>query len=198
MKTLSNITSVEYTINRQKRRERQKHDAFVLWFTGLSGAGKSTIANLVEEKLHQMGVATYALDGDNIRQGINRNLGFSATDREENLRRVAEIAKLMVDAGIVVLAAFISPTNENRAMIEEIIGKEDYIEVFIDTSLEECEKRDVKGLYKKARAGKISQFTGISVPYDAPIQPAIHIQTALETPAQAVEKILNFVQERLH
>ena len=163
----------------------------------MSGSGKSTIANLVEQALFDKGVDVFSLDGDNIRSGINKGLSFSAEDRNENLRRIAEIAKLFVSSGTVTLAAFVSPMLEDRAMIKTIVGAEDFIEVFIDASVEECERRDVKGLYKKARAGEIPNFTGLSAPYEAPISPDIHITTENTSKQEAVSQILEFVASKL-
>ena len=170
------------------------HKGFTLWFTGLSGSGKSTIANRVEQELFKKGLKTYTLDGDNIRTGINRGLGFSEEDRHENLRRIAEVAKLFVDAGIITIGAFVSPLEKDRELIKSIIGENDFIEIFVDTSLEECERRDVKGLYKKARAGEIKNFTGIDAPYEAPKHPDILIETEKESIEEAVQKVINFVE----
>src|SRR5690554_3913167 len=191
-----NIIKHNYQITRNTRNQKNNHKSFVLWFTGLSGSGKSTIANKVEEALFLNDMQTYTLDGDNIRLGINKGLGFSAEDRSENLRRIAEVAKLFVDAGTITLAAFVSPTRGDRQLVKETIGSNDFIEIFIDTPLEECERRDVKGLYKKARAGEIKNFTGIDAPYEPPTNPDIHIQTTQETVAEAVAKIVNFIKEK--
>jgi bifunctional enzyme CysN/CysC len=163
----------------------------VLWFTGLSGAGKSTIANLVERRLHALGRSTYILDGDNVRHGLNRDLGFTDADRVENIRRVAEVAKLMADAGLIVLVSFISPFRAERRMAREMLEDGEFIEVFVDTPLEEAEKRDVKGLYKKARAGELKHFTGVSSPYEAPEQPEIRIDTTRVTPEAAAEALVD-------
>jgi adenylylsulfate kinase len=190
-----NIIKHEFTISRKRRNEANKHPSFVLWFTGLSGSGKSTIANAVEEQLFARGMQTYALDGDNIRSGINNDLGFTEADRNENLRRIAEIAKLFVDAGIITLASFISPTRKDRAMVKEIIGEAHFFEIFIDTPLEVCEQRDPKGLYKKARAGEIKHFTGIDAPYEAPQNPHLHILTENNTPEACVKKVITFVEQ---
>lgn len=193
----NNLTIHDYKISRKKRNNQKKHPSFVLWFTGLSGSGKSTIANLVEIELFNLGLNTYSLDGDNIRLGINNNLGFTKEDRHENLRRIAEISKLFVDAGIIAIAAFISPLKEDREMVKNIIGEEDFIEIFIDTSLEECERRDVKGLYKKARNGEIKNFTGIDAPYETPVNPDLCIRTEKETPKEITNKIITFVKTKL-
>jgi len=168
----------------------------VLWFTGLSGAGKSTIANLVEKRLYSLGRRTYLLDGDNVRHGLNRDLGFTDADRVENIRRVAEVAKLFVDAGLIVLTSFISPFRAERKMARQLMDAGEFIEVFIDTPLAVAEARDVKGLYKKARAGQLMNFTGIDSPYEAPEAPEIHIQTTALTPEEAAEQIIIHLQEK--
>lgn len=190
---MNNIIPQDYTISKKDRSELNGHKPLVIWFTGLSGSGKSTIANLVEKELHATGIHTYSLDGDNIRGGINKDLGFSEENRTENLRRIAEVAKLFCDAGTVVLSAFITPLERDREMIKQIVGKENFIEVFINTSLEECERRDVKGLYKKARAGEIKNFTGINAPFEIPANPSITIHTENESKEGAADKILGHV-----
>lgn len=192
-----NIVKQDYTINRKDREKINKHHSFLIWFTGLSGSGKSTIANLLELKLHELKVHTYSLDGDNLRRGLNKNLAFSEEDRNENLRRTAEVAKLFIDAGVVVIAAFISPYIKTREEIKEIVGADNYVEVYVNTALEICEERDVKGLYKKARMGEIKNFTGISAPFEAPINPTIEIKTPLDSPEAAVEKIMNVIKSKL-
>ena len=192
-----NIVSQNYNITITERRAKNKHQSFLIWFTGLSGSGKSTIANQVEHRLFELGVHTYTLDGDNIRKGINKNLSFSPEDRTENIRRIAEISNLMVDAGLVVLAAFISPYKKDRENIKTILKDVNFVEVFINTSVEECERRDVKGLYKKARAGEIKNMTGISAPYEAPENPDIEIKTENETIAQAVDRIVAYITPKL-
>jgi adenylylsulfate kinase len=191
------IIKQDYTVNRQDREKMNKHRSFLIWFTGLSGSGKSTIANMLEKKLNEQNIHTYSLDGDNLRGGLNKNLTFSREDRNENLRRTAEVAKLFVDAGTVVIAAFISPYIKTRKEIKEIVGAENYVEVFVNTSLEVCEQRDVKGLYKKARTGEIKNFTGISSVYEAPLNPTIEIKTPLESPDAAVEKIMAVIKNKL-
>ncbi|WP_408591124.1 sulfate adenylyltransferase subunit CysN [Novosphingobium sp.] len=165
--------------------------ASVLWFTGLSGSGKSTIANLVEKKLHAMGKHTFLLDGDNVRHGLNKDLGFTEADRIENIRRVGEVARLMTDAGLIVLTAFISPFRAEREMVRKLLPEGEFVEVFIDTPLEEAERRDVKGLYKKARAGQLRNFTGIDSPYEAPLSPEIRVDTTRESPEDAAERIVD-------
>lgn len=190
----SNITPHQFSITREDRAQSHQHPAFVLWFTGLSGSGKSTIANAVEKALFENGMHTYSLDGDNIRGGINKGLGFTEADRTENLRRIAEVAKLFVDAGIITLAAFISPTQKDRAQVKRIIGESDFFEIYVDTPLHICEQRDPKGLYKKARAGEIKNFTGIDAPYEAPHQPDLILKTEEEPLPELVKKVVTFVQ----
>lgn len=192
-----NIIPHTYHVNINDRRKLNNHNSFLLWFTGLSGSGKSTIANLVEKKLNEQGIKTYSLDGDNIRKGINKDLTFSPEDRKENIRRIAEIANLMIDAGLVVLAAFVSPYKKDRESIRSIVKDINFVEIFINTSLEECERRDTKGLYKKARKGEISNMTGISAPYEAPVEPDIEIKTETESLDSATQKILNYIDNKL-
>ena len=172
-----NIIRHDYSVDRNDRRKNMDQNSFLIWFTGLSGSGKSTIANALDKKLYESGVKTYALDGDNIRKGINKGLTFSPEDRSENIRRIAEVSNLLVDAGIVVLAAFVSPYKKDRENIARIVGNDNFVEIFVNTSLEECERRDVKGLYKKARAGEIKDFTGVNAPYEAPEAPDVEIIT---------------------
>ena len=169
----------------------------MVWFTGLSGSGKSTIAIALERELHRRGLLCRILDGDNIRSGINNNLGFSEEDRVENIRRIAEVGKLFVDTGIITLAAFISPNNALRQMAAEIIGKEDFIEVYVSTPIEECERRDVKGLYAKARRGEIKNFTGISAPFEAPEHPALTLDTSVLSVEESVGKLLELILPKI-
>tara|TARA_S200002703_G_C3797460_1_gene246264 strand:- start:1861 stop:2460 length:600 start_codon:yes stop_codon:yes gene_type:complete len=171
----NNLTKHNFTVTRERREEVSKTKGKVLWFTGLSGSGKSTLANAFDDFLNKNHRSTYLLDGDNIRMGLNKDLGFSPEDRKENIRRIAEVAKLFADSGKVVLTAFISPYEEDRQMAKDIIG-EDYVEIFVDVPLETCEERDPKGLYKKARAGEIKGFTGIDAPYEAPKSPNLHLK----------------------
>jgi adenylylsulfate kinase len=194
---MENIIPHTYHIGKTERNKLNGHNSFVVWFTGLSGSGKSTIANQVENELFKEGIKTFSMDGDNIRKGLNNNLGFSADDRRENLRRIAEVAKLLVESGLVVIASFISPLKKDRALIREIIGKEDFFEVFVNTSLEECERRDVKGLYKKARAGEIKNFTGIDSPYENPENPDMEIKTEVENIEEAVKKVIFQLHDKL-
>lgn len=169
----------------------------VVWMTGLSGSGKSTIAIALERKLHEKGRYTVVLDGDNIRAGINNNLGFTEADRTENIRRIAEVAKLFVQNGAVVVCTFVSPTIAIREQARTIIGADDFIEVFVDTPLEECERRDVKGLYAKARAGEVKHFTGISAPFEAPPAPQLRLATVGHTPETSADELLNYVYPRI-
>ncbi|MDE5610913.1 MAG: adenylyl-sulfate kinase [Odoribacter sp.] len=185
-------------LQREDREALLKQKGVMIWFTGLSGSGKSTLAIALERELHQRGILCRILDGDNIRSGINNNLGFSESDRTENIRRIAEVSKLFVDCGIVTLAAFISPTKAIRQMASEIIGKKDFLEVFVSTPIEECEKRDVKGLYAKARRGEIKEFTGISSPFEAPEQPFISIDTSRQPLEASVKMLLEAILPKIH
>lgn len=194
---MKNIIKHNYHISKADRNKQNAHRSFVIWFTGLSGSGKSTIANHLEKKLFDLGVKTYSLDGDNIRSGLNKGLSFTEEDRTENNRRISEVAKLFMDAGLVTITAFISPLEDDRKKAREIIGDENFIEIFVNTPLEVCEARDVKGLYKKARRGEIDNFTGISSPYEAPVNPDIEIQTENESIEESVEKIFSFLKEKL-
>lgn len=168
----------------------------MIWFTGLSGSGKSTIAIALERELHRRGLLCRILDGDNIRSGINNNLGFSPEDRIENIRRIAEVGRLFVDTGIITLAAFISPTNELRRMAARIIGEDDFFEVYVSTPLEECERRDVKGLYAKARRGEIKEFTGISAPFERPEHPALTLDTSRLSLEESVKQLLDLIEKK--
>lgn len=180
-------------MSRDDKEQLLRQRGMMLWFTGLSGSGKSTVAIALERELHSRGLLCRILDGDNIRSGINNNLGFSAEDRVENIRRIAEVGRLFVDTGIITIAAFISPNNQLREMAAEIIGKDDFVEVFVSTPLEECEKRDVKGLYAKARRGEIKNFTGISAPFEAPEHPDITLDTSKLPVEESVKIILDYV-----
>lgn len=185
------------TLQRADREKLLEQKAVMLWFTGLSGSGKSTLAIALERELHRRGFLCRILDGDNIRAGINKNLGFSEEDRIENIRRIAEVAKLFVDTGIITLAAFISPTNEIRRMAADIIGEDDFLEIYVSTPIEVCEQRDVKGLYKKARKGEIKNFTGISSVFEEPESPALIIDTSKYTVEESVEKLLGLVLDKV-
>lgn len=192
-----NVIPHSFVIGQPERSALKKHAAFLLWFTGLSGSGKSTIANAVEQALVSKGIHTYLLDGDNVRKGLNNNLSFSPADRTENIRRIGEVANLMIDAGLVTLASFVSPYKVDREQVQSIVGEENYIEIFINTPLAECENRDVKGLYAMARRGEIKDFTGISAPYEAPKHPDIEIDTTKVTIAEAVAIILKYIENKL-
>lgn len=181
------------TLNRQDREKLLKQHSKVIWFTGLSGSGKSTLATALEKELYSRGVLCKLLDGDNIRTGINNNLGFTAEDRKENIRRIAEVSKLFINCGVVTLAAFISPTEEIRQQAIEIIGKENFIEIFVNPPLAVCEERDTKGLYKKARKGEIKNFTGISAPFEAPAHPDLDIDTSRYSVSECVDLMLEKV-----
>lgn len=191
-----NIIKHVYGISRELRRQKNGHNSFLVFFTGLSGSGKSTIANALEEKLFREDVRTYTLDGDNIRKGINNDLSFIPDHRTENIRRIGEISKLFIDAGIVTLAAFVAPYEKDRKFICDTIGKENYFEIFVNVSLEVCEQRDVKGLYKKARLGKIKNMTGISAPYEVPKNPNVEV-TEKESVNESVEKIYKILKSKL-
>ncbi len=195
LRRATNIHLQALDISKSARAKAKAQKPVILWFTGLSGSGKSTIANLVEQKLHALGHHTYTLDGDNVRHGLNRDLGFTEADRVENIRRVGEVAKLMVDAGLIVLTAFISPFKAERRLAREIVADDEFLEVFIDTPLEVCEQRDPKGLYKRARAGEIANFTGISSPYEAPENADIHIDTVDADPESHADAIVRQLRE---
>lgn len=189
----NNIIWHEQQITKEKRLHLLKQKPCILWFTGLSGSGKSTIANAVECELFKRGIKTYLLDGDNVRHGLNKDLGFTEMDRIENIRRIGEVSKLFIDSGLIVLTAFISPFKSDRQIARSLVDYDEFIEVFIDTSLEICEKRDPKGLYKKARNGVIKNFTGIDSPYEEPESPQIHIKTIDYSISQSVEKIITYL-----
>ena len=194
MKQQENIHPIFDKMQSREEKEQQlRQRGLTVWFTGLSGSGKSTIAVALERRLSQQGIFSRILDGDNIRTGINRGLGFSEEERRENIRRIAEVSKLFTETGIVTLSAFVSPTNKLREMAREIIGKEDFVEIFVATPLEECERRDVKGLYAKARRGEIKDFTGITSPFEAPESPALAIDTTNLSVEEAVERVLEII-----
>lgn len=184
-------------LSRSDKEELLKQHSVMIWFTGLSGSGKSTIAIALERELQKRGLLCRILDGDNIRSGINNNLGFSAEDRIENIRRIAEIGKLFVDTGIITIVAFISPNNDIREMAANIIGKENFMEIYVSTPIEECERRDVKGLYAKARKGEIKNFTGISAPFEAPQHPALSLDTSKLSVEESVNKLLELILPRV-
>jgi len=183
--------------SREEKEQQLGQRGITVWFTGLSGSGKSTIAIALEQRLSQMGILCRILDGDNVRTGINRGLGFSEEDRRENIRRIAEVCKLFTHTGIVTLAAFVSPTQELRTMAEEIIGAEDFAEIHVSTPLEECERRDIKGLYAKARRGEIRDFTGISSPFEEPQRPVLRIDTTDKSVEECVDEVLNVIEKRI-
>ena len=195
MKT-PNTTYHNATVTRQRREKLNNHKSVVIWFTGLSGAGKSTLAHSVEEELHKLGCRTFVLDGDNVRHGLSSNLTFSDDDRKENIRRVGETAKLMMKAGVIAITAFISPFRKDRDNVRGLLPQEDFIEVFCNASLEVCESRDVKGLYKRARTGEIKNYTGIDSPYEAPINPELVIDTDGETLEESAIKVIELLKSK--
>ena len=194
---MNNIHPHNYKVNQAKRIALMKQKPKLLWFTGLSGSGKSTLANGTEVELHERGFKTFLLDGDNVRTGLNKDLGFSEEDRIENIRRIGEVSKLMLDAGMIVVSAFISPFRKDREMIQELVGKENFLEIFVDCPLEICEQRDVKGLYKKARKGLINNFTGIDSPYEAPMDPFLSVPSHQLEISQGVQMIMDKVLPQL-
>ena len=191
----SNIIYHQASVSRQRRNKLNNHRSVVLWFTGLSGSGKSTLAHVLEEKLFQKGCRTFVLDGDNVRHGLNSNLDFSESDRSENIRRISEVSKLMLESGLIVMTAFISPFNRDRNEARKLISNDDFIEIYCKASLEVCEARDVKGLYKRARAGEIKNYTGIDSPYEEPENPELTLNTNDETLDNSVSKILSFLEQ---
>ncbi len=198
IKQMSNIIPHNFQVSKKDRNIQKNHHSFVIWFTGLSGSGKSTVANALEKTLLEKGFHTYILDGDNVRNGLNNNLTFSPEDRTENIRRIAQVAKLMVDAGLIVLSAFVSPYRRDRENVKNIVGKENFVEVFVNTPIQECEKRDVKGLYAKARAGEIKDFTGVNAPYEAPQNPDVEIDTSKSSIEDSVSIIFKAIANKLH
>lgn len=194
---MANLFKQNYQIEAAHRQKLKGHRPLTLWFTGLSGSGKSTIANALEQKLYDEGIHTYTLDGDNIRLGINANLTFSPEDRAENLRRVAEVAKLMNDAGLVVLAAFVSPYRKDREKVKNIVGNDNFVEIYVNTPLETCEARDIKGLYAKARKGEIQNFTGVNAPYEPPLNSDISIDTSKESIETSVATLWEQLKNRI-
>jgi adenylylsulfate kinase len=192
----SNVVRHSATVTRNRRQQQNKHKSVIIWFTGLSGSGKSTLAHTVEEELHQAGCRTFVFDGDNVRHGLCANLSFSKEDRHENIRRIGEMSKLFIEAGVIALTAFISPFKADRERVRALVAENDLIEIFCDSPLSTCEERDVKGLYKKARTGEIKNYTGVSSPYEKPEHPDLVLDTAGESVETNVEKILNFLEER--
>ncbi len=192
----TNIVYHKATVTRERRNQLNKHKSVVIWFTGLSGSGKSTLAHSVEEELHQLNCRTFVLDGDNVRHGLSSNLGFSNPDRKENIRRIGEVSKLMMEAGVITITAFISPFKDDRNMVREMLPHGDFIEIYCQASLETCEVRDIKGLYKLARAGKIKNYTGIDSPYDIPENPELIINTEDNSLEKSVAKVIDFLKTR--
>lgn len=192
-----NIVWHSAIVKRTDRELAHGHKSCLIWFTGLSGSGKSTLAHSLEDRLYRKGCNTIVLDGDNVRHGLCKDLGFSDIDRKENIRRVGEVAKLFIEAGVVVITAFISPSREDRAKVRNLVGERDFIEIFCDCSVEVCERRDVKGLYKKARNGLIKEFTGISAPYEKPENPDLLINTETTELDQAINQIMALIEQRL-
>jgi len=190
LRRATNLVWHKMAIDREARAQLKSQKPCVLWFTGLSGSGKSTVADLVDRKLHGLGKHVFVLDGDNVRHGLNKDLGFTDADRVENIRRVAEVAKIMADAGLIVLVSFISPFRSERRMARELMAEGEFLEVYIDTPLEICEQRDPKGLYQKARAGAIANFTGISSPYEEPLLAEIHIETTQLSPQESADRVI--------
>jgi adenylylsulfate kinase len=192
---INNVVWHHATVTRERREKQNGHRSVILWFTGLSGAGKSTLAHEVEEQLHRMGCRTFVFDGDNVRHGLNKNLGFSREDRKENIRRIGEMCKLFVDAGVIALTAFISPFREDREAVRSMVADGDFVEIFCDCSLDVCESRDTKGMYARARKGEIKEFTGISSPYELPENPELRIDTT--TPlGDCVDKVIGYLKDK--
>jgi bifunctional enzyme CysN/CysC len=196
LRRADNVHWQALTVDKQLRAALKHQKPCVIWFTGLSGSGKSTIANLLESRLHDEHRHTYVLDGDNVRHGLNRDIGFTEADRVENIRRVGEVAKLMVDAGLITIASFISPFASERRMVRDLLEADEFIEVFVDTPLEICEARDPKGLYRKARAGEIANFTGVEQEYEAPEAPEVVVNTVDTSPEESTEKVLAYLRSR--
>lgn len=192
----SNVVWHNATVTRKRREVMNDHGSVILWFTGLSGAGKSSLAHAVEEELHQLGCRTFVFDGDNVRHGLCADLGFSAEDRVENIRRVGEMAKLFIEAGVIALTAFISPFESDRERVRSLVPHGDFLEIYCHCPLEICEQRDVKGLYQRARAGKIRDFTGISSPYEAPPNPELTVETGTLTMKESVARVMHLLRNR--
>ncbi|HNQ12131.1 MAG TPA: adenylyl-sulfate kinase [Bacteroidia bacterium] len=192
------IVYQNYKVSSEHRQQLLQQKPLVIWFTGLSGSGKSTLADALEQYLFENGFKTYLLDGDNIRHGLNKNLDFSMEGRQENIRRIGEVSKLFVDAGIIVITAFISPLREDRDQVRAIVPEGSFVEIFVNCPLEECEKRDVKGLYKRARAGQIPNFTGISSPFEEPQSPEIEVKTNQLTVKQSLDRIVEYILPRIN
>ena len=195
MKTLNTIYH-NATVTREKRNQLNNHKSIIIWFTGLSGSGKSTLAHSVEEELYKLNCRTFVLDGDNVRHGLSSNLTFRNNDRKENIRRIGEVAKLMMEAGVIAITAFISPFKKDRNLVRQLISQGDFIEIYCKASLEVCESRDVKGLYKRARAGEVKNYTGIDSPYEAPDNPELVIDTDSESLEESVTKVIDFLKSK--
>ncbi len=193
----NNVVWHHATVTRERRQKQNKHRSVILWFTGLSGSGKSTLAHAVEEELHQAGCRTFVFDGDNVRHGLNSNLGFSKEDRKENIRRIGEMCKLFIEAGVIAMTAFISPFKEDRDRVRKLVDDGDFIEIFLDCSLETCESRDIKGMYARARRGEIKEFTGISSPYERPENPELIVDTDRLTLEESVNVVMDHIAETL-
>jgi adenylylsulfate kinase len=194
---MENIFPHLFNVSKQDRNSANKHNSFLIWFTGLSGSGKSTLANELEIELFKAGIKTYILDGDNVRNGLNEDLSFEPQERSENIRRVAELSKLLIDAGLLVIASFVSPYKNDREIVNNIVNCSNFVEIFVNTSVDECEKRDVKGLYEKARCGEIKNLTGVSSPYEIPDNPDLEICTETELIEESVKRILEFIAPKL-
>jgi adenylylsulfate kinase len=183
------------TVTRKRRNQLNKHKSIIIWFTGLSGSGKSTLAHSVEEELYKLGCRTFVLDGDNVRHGLSSNLTFSDNDRKENIRRIGEVAKLMMEAGIITITAFISPFREDRDLVRRLLAQKDFIEVYCNAGLDVCELRDVKGLYKRARSGEIKNYTGIDSPYEEPVDPELVVNTGNQSLEESVDKVIQYLKD---
>jgi adenylylsulfate kinase len=194
--TSSNVVWHNATVTRERRQQQNGHKSVILWFTGLSGAGKSSLAHAVEEQLYQLGSRTFVLDGDNVRHGLSGDLGFSDDDRKENIRRIGEVAKLILESGVIAMTAFISPFRAEREMVRKLVPHGEFIEIYCRADLSVCEQRDVKGLYKRARAGEIKDFTGISSPYEEPVSPEITVETGSQPIEECVEKVIELMRKR--
>ena len=194
MKKSKNVIYHNATVTRERRNKLNGHKSVIIWFTGLSGSGKSTLAHSIEEELHKLGCTTFVLDGDNVRHGLSANLTFSDNDRKENIRRIGEVAKLMIEAGVIAMTAFISPFKKDRNLVRQLLPQGDFIEIYCNASLEACESRDVKGLYKRARAGEIKNYTGIDSPYEAPDNPELVIDTEGGSLEESVAKVIDFLK----
>jgi adenylylsulfate kinase len=194
--TSSNVVWHHATVTRERRQQQNGHKSVILWFTGLSGAGKSSLAHAVEEQLYQLGSRTFVLDGDNVRHGLSGDLGFSDDDRKENIRRIGEVAKLFLEAGVIAMTAFISPFRAEREMVRKLVPHGEFIEIYCRADISVCEQRDVKGLYKRARAGEIKDFTGISSPYEEPVSPEITVDTGTQPIEECVAEVIGLMRKR--